>query len=575
MSKFYQDVACPEQDVEKLVLDTELEREFCFFYRKPDTDSKINFIHQKDVLDKIIENQADFLGPGKVPTQYEKKEKATEWKKYNENSFNEYFQLYELDAITKDLKKNKAPGIDNVTYEVLKLKSENFRIFRLLLYNLSWALGCFLNSARIALLIFLFKGDIKKRFLEPGYRPISLLLAMGKEIALLVAERIKSSFKTMPLSKHQYGFTGGRSPNMALGRKIDFILSNWDALSGNPHIGQRLCGSLSLDIAKAYDRVMRCFLVYKLWKRGLRGRILVWICDYFQMRYHLTRIGKYKGRKFPNYAGFGQGCPLSTYLWNLFIDELVEELENSVEFVNFFADDGEFISSGVNFKEISKKLQHAINILEAYFKKWQVLLSLTKTHLQPFVPKKYCDQKIVSVEKEMKTLTRRAVYKGVAHHDYTEFIPNKNKIDINNFRVKIYEQTIKPTLGKAVRVLGIHWDTCLDFSYHLHLLFERGIKRMAVIHRLSRDNGLGDVDLLHIVNQWLVTSLLYAGDIWDLAPPQKKHEIDSLIMNAYRKVLGVHNRATTAKVLHELGQLSPAEQRLLQALKTHVATERD
>ena len=181
----------------------------------------------------------------------------------------------------------------------------------------------------------------------------------------------------------------------------------------------------------------------------------------------------------------------------------------------------------------------------------------------------------VRTTEEILVLEKRAVYKGATLHTYSKFVPKKDKVDIANFKIKIFGQRIKPEHGKTVRVLGINWDTCLDFGYHLHVLFKRGVKRMAIIHRLSRQDGLAEVELLHIVNSWLVTSLMYAADIWDLAPPQKKQKIDSLIVSAYRKVLGVHNKASTAKVLHELGEISPADQRLLQALRTHLATERD
>ena len=310
MSEYYQSVGCPIEKVHQHLIPSEFGDDFQINILR-ENNSKFDLQFQERIVNSIYENKADYMGPCKLPTEFKNsKSLQKKWKEYNLESYNNHFQLYELINLVDSFKNQKAAGIDKVTYEVLKLHSKSFARFRLLFYNLSWAIGKFPDKARLAMLKFLFKGDVDKRFLEPGYRPISLLIVMGKEIASLVAERIKTYLKQNPLTKNQYGFVSGRTPNMALGRKLDYILSNWDAKSGNPktgkHIGQRICGSISLDIAKAYDRVVRCFLLFKLWKRGMRGRILVWLSDYFQARSHFTRIRGADGKIVINFAGLAK-----------------------------------------------------------------------------------------------------------------------------------------------------------------------------------------------------------------------------------------------------------------------------
>ena len=168
-----------------------------------------------------------------------------------------------------------------------------------------------MEFARVSELIFLLKKKGKNQYDPKGYRPIALLVCEGKEFARLVAERLKMFQKETPLSKKQYGFSAGRDTKMALGRMLDYVLEKWDAQSSG---GQKLCGMVSLDIAKAYDTVFRCGLIYKLHKRGMGGRILAWLCDYFQERKHYSKIENYIGEEFENWYGLPQGCPLSTYL---------------------------------------------------------------------------------------------------------------------------------------------------------------------------------------------------------------------------------------------------------------------
>ena len=141
------------------------------------------------------------LYPGKVLDQYRTPEIQMKWEEYSNRPYNQHFQQYELKTITQQFKNNRAAGRDNIPYEILKLKSQAFIRIRLLLYNLSWGLGRFLNFARTAMIIYIFKGDDRKKFQPAGYQPISLFNTMSKELALLVAERLKTYTKLNPFSK--------------------------------------------------------------------------------------------------------------------------------------------------------------------------------------------------------------------------------------------------------------------------------------------------------------------------------------------------------------------------------------
>jgi len=103
-----------------------------------------------------------------------------------------------------------------------------------------------------------------------------------------------------------------------------------------------------IDIAKAYDKVWRDGLWYKLWKAGIRGKIWRTLKNIYQKVESSVLLGGNRTAWFDIQVGLRQGCILSPLLFDIFINDLrniVDNLKKGVKLGNsrvsilFYADD--------------------------------------------------------------------------------------------------------------------------------------------------------------------------------------------------------------------------------------------
>jgi hypothetical protein len=85
----------------------------------------------------------------------------------------------------------------------------------------------------------------------------------------------------------------------------------------------------SIDLKKAYDIVDR----QAMWETlmyGVGGNVLRLIKTRYKESMVCVRIGEGLGRKFRVDMGLRQGCVMSTWLFNIFIDGVVREVNSIV-----------------------------------------------------------------------------------------------------------------------------------------------------------------------------------------------------------------------------------------------------
>ena len=88
---------------------------------------------------------------------------------------------------------------------------------------------------------------------------------------------------------------------------------------------------LSLDFEKAYDRVDHEFLFKVLQKYKLNSNFIKMIKIIYKKPTLQININGEIGRKIPIQRGVRQGCPLSMYLYILFIEPLILKLKKEIE----------------------------------------------------------------------------------------------------------------------------------------------------------------------------------------------------------------------------------------------------
>ena len=83
-----------------------------------------------------------------------------------------------------------------------------------------------------------------------------------------------------------------------------------------------------LDVAKAYDKVYRNGLWYKLWKLGLKGKFWRILKNIYRKVESSVLLGTRRTPWFIIELGLRQGCILSPILFLLFINDLRDAVNN-------------------------------------------------------------------------------------------------------------------------------------------------------------------------------------------------------------------------------------------------------
>ena len=109
------------------------------------------------------------------------------------------------------MKTGKAPGLDGIPNEVLKLVILYYPELLLSTFNVCLKEGKFHNDWKRQKLVLLRKGD-KPLNRVSSYRPLCLLDTMGKLLESLILQRLKTHMEGKNgMSDRQYGFRKGRS----------------------------------------------------------------------------------------------------------------------------------------------------------------------------------------------------------------------------------------------------------------------------------------------------------------------------------------------------------------------------
>ena len=149
-----------------------------------------------------------------------------------------------------------------------------------------------------------------------NYRGISLLSVPGKVFGTILNDRMRSITEGK-LMEEQVGFRPGRgcAENVFVIRQLgEKMLER----------GKKLYAAF-LDLEKAYDRVWRAGLWEALKKYGVQGRLLRAIQGLYQDSEAAVKVGEETTDWFKVQRGVRQGCPMSPWLFNIYLDMVVKE----------------------------------------------------------------------------------------------------------------------------------------------------------------------------------------------------------------------------------------------------------
>lgn len=222
----------------------------------------------------------------------------------------------EVKAAIKKLANGRAPGRDGVAAEFYKVYADELAPFLARLYREQVAAESLTENQRTATVKMLYKkGDAE---LLSNYRPISLLTADYKVLALLVVQRLKPHMPTL-VHPDQSGFIPGRdiADNVTLLQQV-FV-------SGEEK-GNHQGVVVALDFQKAYDRLDRGFMMAVLAKMGIDGTTAAMVRTLYSDTRAEVEMDGSVGEVFQCRGGVRQGCPASPLLYVLAVETFLQAL---------------------------------------------------------------------------------------------------------------------------------------------------------------------------------------------------------------------------------------------------------
>ena len=125
-----------------------------------------------------------------------------------------------------------------------------------------------------------------------------------------------------------------------------------------------------IDFSKAFDSVVHNKLILKLRNVGIDGFLLSWISAFLKGRTQRVKINTSCSNPLNVNSGVPQGSVLGPTLFNIFINDLVEQILYSE--IYLFADDVKIFSKN------SVQLQHDLKAFIEWANIWQLEISFDK-----------------------------------------------------------------------------------------------------------------------------------------------------------------------------------------------------
>ena len=208
----------------------------------------------------------------------------------------------------------KSPGPDQVTNEMLVNLGNGMKRKLLQLFNTSWRSGRIPQAWKEANMTPIHKQGKSKDKAE-SYRPISLLSCLCKTMERMVNTRLTWYLENNNiLIEEQAGFRKGRCTEDQITLISQSIEDGFQEKKNTVAVW--------IDMEKAFDRVWKKGLSYKLQKYGITGKMHQWITEYLRKRKARVKIQEHLSRCHTLKEGVPQGSVLSPTLFSIYINDI-------------------------------------------------------------------------------------------------------------------------------------------------------------------------------------------------------------------------------------------------------------
>ena len=299
----------------------------------------------------------------------------------NLDCLNSPFSKKEFKIVIESLKNCKAEGYDGISNEMLRNAPEEILDLIYKFMNICLEKSLVPNTWTNELITLIHK---KGNTSDLGnYRGICVSSALLKVLCTLLNNRIYTMCQENGLiSKNQIGF-------QKQCRTSDHILTLKSVVKKYVTLGEKKLYACFVDLEKAFDSVWHKGLFCKLESNGITGKSLDLIKDLYNKTKCAIKIDNRITDFFSYTKGVRQGCPLSPLLFNIYVNDLIDVInQNSPSDIHLnknnkintlmYADDLVLIS------ESKEGLQLQIDSLVEYCRKWKLKVNAKKTKCMIF-----------------------------------------------------------------------------------------------------------------------------------------------------------------------------------------------
>lgn len=383
--------------------------------------------------------------------------------------------------------KNSSPGKDGYKYIIYKkLRLKNITAL-LKFYNKIWESGKRPTAWNVSKVIPIPKStNIKK---AKDTRPINLFNTDGKLYDKMINSRLSYILEFYNLlDKQQFGF---RKNKQTLSSMLILNKDVLNAFKKSSHIQL-----ISFDIFKAFDRIWPETILEKLQNYGIGGRIYNYIYSFLGKREFTVSNGMSTSSTFVTELGVPQGSPLSSTLFLVAFQGILDEIKN-MEGIKYsaYADDLVIYSCEEENEDNTKILQDAIKKITDKGMKTGLKFSVEKSNAIHFCNKRNCER-----------------------------TPNR-----------LYNKVIQEV--DSIRILGIIWNKKLNFTNHINMLKLKLTKDLQLIKIISNSRyGLNHDLIKNIVQAISISKIKYGIEIYSKTSGANLKIINTMINHFNRRI---------------------------------------
>ena len=236
--------------------------------------------------------------------------------------------------------------------------------------------GVIPSKLSISHIIPIIKDKKKPNNSLNNLRPISISNTLAQIFERILLQKIPQLHNT---HQNQFGYKRKISCTHALFAFKETIIKYIEE--------KKTCFAVSLDAVKAFDKVWREALWFKLKNMNIKLNLIILLKLYYDKLASKVKLGNFLSALFKLIRGLKQGDVLSGALFNTFIDDLIRECCESNLGATFF----EIIVCIFGFcddicllSERKYELQSLITICENYGKRWAIEFNIPKCNFIVF-----------------------------------------------------------------------------------------------------------------------------------------------------------------------------------------------